>query len=176
VLNAHRVIHSFWVPALGGKTDMFPGRETRMTLAPTDPGIYRGQCAEFCGASHALMAFETVVMPPDEFDQWLSAEARDAKPPQGALAQAGATLFLEEGCGACHSIRGTKAIGKTGPDLTHLANRHSLAAGTLPLNAQAIATWIGHTDTIKPEVNMPTYDFLSDDDLAALAAYLGGLE
>lgn len=176
VLNAHRVIHSFWVPALGGKTDMFPGRETRMTLAPTDPGIYRGQCAEFCGASHALMAFETVVMPPDEFDQWLSAEARDAKPPQGTLAQAGATLFLDEGCGACHTIRGTKAIGKTGPDLTHLANRHSLAAGTLPLNAQAIATWIGHTDTIKPEVNMPTYDFLSDDDLAALAAYLGGLE
>ncbi|ASP21303.1 cytochrome c oxidase subunit 2 [Antarctobacter heliothermus] len=175
VLNAKKVIHSFWVPALGGKTDMIPGRETFMSLAPERPGVYRGQCAEFCGASHALMAFETVVMAPQDFAVWLAAEAGDAVPPATPQAIRGARVFAREGCGACHAIRGTAAIGQVGPDLTHIGTRASLAAGTLGTTPEDFARWLGHAEDIKPEVAMPTYDYLSPADLAALVAYLKGL-
>ncbi|WP_281985003.1 cytochrome c oxidase subunit II [Thalassorhabdomicrobium marinisediminis] len=175
-LNAHRVIHSFWVPALGGKTDMIPGRETFMSLKPETPGIYRGQCAEFCGASHALMAFEVVAMEPEAFDAWLAAEAADAVPPQTPLAQRGAEVFALEGCGGCHTVRGTDAQGQVGPDLTHVGSRVSLGAGILPDGVADFANWIAHTEDLKPEVAMPTYDYLSDGDLTALATYLEGLE
>lgn len=176
ILNANRVIHSLWVPALGGKTDMIPGRETRMTLAPVTPGIYRGQCAEFCGASHALMAFEVIVMPPDEFDAWLAAEAKDAAPPDDDVAQRGAGLFQSEGCGACHTVRGTAAAGRVGPDLTHVGSRHSLGAGIMGVELADFTRWIAHTADIKPEVRMPTYDHLDRGDLGAIAKYLRGLE
>ncbi len=175
VLNAHNVIHSFWIPALGGKTDMIPGRETFMSLEPTKTGIFRGQCAEFCGASHALMAFEAVVMEPEDFDTWLAAEARDAVPVP-AEAEPGQALFEREGCGACHAVRGTSAIGRVGPDLTHVGSRKSLGAGILPMTPEALADWIGHTGTIKPEVNMPSYDHLDPDELRALGLYLEALE
>lgn len=176
LLTSKRVIHSFWVPALGGKTDMFPGRETRMSLLPQTPGVYRGQCAEFCGASHALMAFETVVLPEEDFAAWLSAEAAPAVAPQGELAEQGAELFAREGCGACHTVRGTPARGNVGPDLTHVGSRHSLGAGTLGVEVEDFARWIGHTQAIKPEVEMPSYDHLSPEELAALGTYLEGLE
>jgi len=175
VLNAHRVIHSFWVPALGGKTDMFPGRETRMTLAPTDPGIYRGQCAEFCGASHALMAFETVVMAPEDFAEWLTAEAEAATAPASGEAVRGAQVFAREGCGACHSVRGTPAVGQVGPDLTHVGSRKSIGAGILNGSEEDFAQFIAHTESLKPEVAMPSYDHIAPEDLRALVAYLKGL-
>ncbi|MFD2739461.1 c-type cytochrome [Sulfitobacter aestuarii] len=175
ILNAHNVIHSFWVPALGGKTDMIPGRETRMSLKPERTGVFRGQCAEFCGASHALMAFETVAMAPQDFDAWLAEEARDAAAPGDPLAQAGAEVFAREGCGACHAIRGTEAIGRVGPDLTHVGARKSLGAGILPMERGALMRWIGHAEGLKPEVKMPSFDYLEEDDLRALAAYLEGL-
>lgn len=175
-LQAHKVIHAFWVPALGGKVDMFPGRETFLSFAPTTPGVYRGQCAEFCGASHALMAFETVVMPPEDFAAWLAAEARDAEPPDTKIAKKGAAVFAREGCGACHSIRGTAHQGRVGPDLTHVGSRVSLGAGILGTTQADYARWIAHTDTLKPEVEMPAYDHLDAPALAALAAYLEGLK
>ncbi|MBF9034316.1 c-type cytochrome [Rhodobacterales bacterium HKCCE2091] len=176
VLGSDDVIHSLWIPALGGKMDMFPGRETFISLRPTEPGIYRGQCAEFCGASHAWMAFEAVVMEPDAFDAWLAAEAEDAAEPVEGAAARGRDLFLAEGCGACHAIRGTDAIGQVGPDLTHVGSRESLGAGRLGVTLDDFATWIAHTDDLKPEVEMPAYDHLTDAELADLAAYLGGLE
>ena len=176
VLNAHNVIHSFWVPALGGKTDMIPGRETFMSLAPTKPGTYRGQCAEFCGASHALMAFEAVVMEPDAFATWLEAEARDAVPPATPEAERGAEIFAREGCGGCHAVRGTDASGQVGPDLTHVGGRVSLGAGILGTTPADFARWLGHTESLKPEVAMPTYDFLPPEDMTALTTYLKGLK
>ncbi|WP_084782030.1 cytochrome c oxidase subunit II [Roseivivax halodurans] len=174
-LTADKVIHSFWVPALGGKTDMFPGRETRMSLEPLEPGTYRGQCTEFCGDSHAWMAFNTVVLPQEEYDAWLENAATDAVAPEGEAATRGREVFFAEGCGACHQVRGTAATGKVGPDLTHLGSRTSLAAGTLPLDEPSLIRWVRDAKAVKPGAEMPAYDHLSDDDLSDLAAYLEGL-
>lgn len=174
-LTADKVIHSFWVPALGGKTDMFPGRETRMSLEPLEPGTYRGQCTEFCGASHAWMAFNTVVLPPEDYAAWLEREAQDAVPPEGEAALRGRDVFLAEGCGGCHAVRGTAAAGRVGPDLTHLGSRTSLAAGTLPLTEEALVRWVRDARAVKPGAEMPAYDHLSEQELSDLAAYLEGL-
>ncbi|WPZ34408.1 cytochrome c oxidase subunit II [Thalassobaculum sp. OXR-137] len=174
-LGAAKVIHSFWVPNLAGKMDMFPGRETRMAVEPTRTGEFRGQCAEFCGTSHALMAFSVVVMQPDDFAAWLESERADAAEPADASAARGREVFLAEGCGACHTVRGTPAVGTLGPDLTHVGGRRTIAAGTLPATAEAFGQWLANTDHIKPDVRMPTYRDLAAQDLADLAQYLKGL-
>lgn len=176
VLKAERVIHSFWIPALGGKTDMIPGRETRMSLEPEREGTFRGQCTEFCGESHAFMAFGAVTLSPEAFATWLKAEAAPAKPPEGAEAEQGAALFLSEGCGSCHAVRGTAAAGSVGPDLTHLASRTTLAAGILPMTTEALQEWIADPERFKPGVEMPGYDHLTETERAALATYLMGLK
>ena len=175
VLTADDVIHSFWIPSLGGKTDMIPGRTNRMSLEPSVPGVYRGQCAEFCGLSHAQMAFEAVAMEPGAFAAWLEAEAGPALSPGTELARAGAAVFAEEGCGACHAIRGTGANGQVGPDLTHVGARKSLGGGILPNEAGAMARWISDTRSVKPGVRMPPYPHIDGDRMQALTAYLGGL-
>ncbi|WP_418594570.1 c-type cytochrome [Ponticoccus sp. (in: a-proteobacteria)] len=175
-LTAGKVIHSLWIPALGGKLDMFPGRETRMSLKPLEPGVYRGQCAEFCGMSHAWMAFEAVVLPEAEFEAWLAAEEAEAKAPATPEAQQGAEVFAREGCGACHVIRGTDHVGLVGPDLTHVGSRHTLGAGRLGNTLDDMERWLAHTGELKPGVEMPTYDQLPDADRRALALYLKGLE
>ncbi|SDG35849.1 cytochrome c oxidase subunit 2 [Thalassobaculum litoreum DSM 18839] len=174
-LTAAKVIHSFWVPNLGGKMDMFPGRETRMALEPTRTGVFRGQCAEFCGTSHALMAFPVVVLPPEEFEAWLAKEREDAAAPADAAAERGREVFLAEGCGACHAVRGTPAKGAVGPDLTHVGGRRTIGAGTLPATAEGFGQWLARTDHIKPDVRMPTYRALPEQDLIDLATYLKGL-
>ncbi len=176
VLDSARVIHSFWIPALGGKMDMFPGRKTRLSLHPEKPGHYRGQCAEFCGTSHALMAFEAVAMPPDEFDAWLRQQADAAAAPASPAARRGARIFAREGCGACHTVRGTSARGAVGPDLTHVGGRLSLGAGTLDTRLADFENWIAHTGAIKPAVEMPAYDHLAAGDRTDLAHYLKGLK
>lgn len=175
-LTSPDVIHSFWIPSLGGKVDMIPGRTTRLTLEPTDVGIYRGACAEYCGTSHALMNFQVVVMEPEAFAAWLEWQAAPAQPPQSPNARQGLKAFLANGCSACHTIRGTPADGVLGPDLTHVGSRLSLGAGILPNDAEAFARWISHTDHIKPGVNMPAFYMLPDDQITALAAYLSGLK
>ena len=175
-LDADKVIHSFWIPSLAGKMDMFPGRQTVLRIEPTRVGIYRGQCAEFCGDSHALMAFQAVVMEEKDFEAWLEEQDSDAAEPADALAQRGATLFLENGCGGCHTVRGTAAIGQVGPDLTHVGSRKSLAAGILPNEPEAFASWTRHAAAHKPDVGMPSYLFLSQQELGALALYLEGLQ
>ncbi|EKE45005.1 Cytochrome c oxidase, subunit IIc [Oceaniovalibus guishaninsula JLT2003] len=175
-LTADKVIHSFWIPALGGKTDMIPGRETVMTLEPAETGLFRGQCAEFCGASHALMAFEVETMAPDLFDEWLRHAASDAVPPATEAARRGAGIFAAEGCGACHTVRGTPALGRVGPDLTHVGSRHSIGAALLPVTAADLALWVGRTGHLKPDVEMPQYDHLLPDALLDLGRYLEGLK
>lgn len=174
-LESADVIHSFWVPALGGKIDMIPGR-TNITVMEADrAGVYRGQCAEFCGEQHALMALMVVAEAETDFDAWLTTQQSPAAPPSGELARQGASLFVSQGCGACHAVRGTQAAGTIGPDLTHVGDRLTLAAGTLPNNQGTLAGWIADAQAIKPGNDMPSFDDLTGIELRALAAYLEGL-
>ena len=175
-LSSPDVIHSFWVPSIAGKMDMIPGRVTRLALEPTRTGTFRGTCAEYCGAAHALMAFQVVVTTDEEFRRWLGAQAAPAATPVDPAAIRGHTAFLANGCSACHTIRGTPAAGRIGPDLTHIASRLSIGAATLPNGADGLVRWIRDTDRLKPGVHMPAFRALPSDDLTALAAYLGSLQ
>jgi cytochrome c oxidase subunit 2 len=172
LLDAPDVIHSFWIPPLGGKLDMIPGRTNRLVLHPTKPGVYRGVCAEFCGPSHALMAFPVIAMERADFDRWLDDEASDAAPAGGR----GAELFLANGCGACHAVRGTEGRGRIGPDLTHIGSRRTIGAGMLHNTPENLARFIAETERIKPGSRMPSYGMLAAPDLAAIAAYLASLK
>ncbi|WP_349371320.1 cytochrome c oxidase subunit II [Salinarimonas sp.] len=174
-LRSPDVIHSFWVPALAGKTDMIPGRETVIVLEPTRTGVFRGACAEYCGTSHALMNFAVLVKEPADYEAWLARQAAPAEPPTSAAAERGRAVFFEYGCGACHAIRGTEANGVVGPDLTHVGSRRTLAAGALPNTPDDYARWIANVHEVKPDANMPPFGMLAEDDLAALALYLDGL-
>jgi cytochrome c oxidase subunit 2 len=175
-LDSADVIHSFWVPSLGGKVDMFPGRQTRLKLEPTQTGVFLGACAEYCGTSHALMQFVVVVSDKAEFNSWLEREAAPASSPRDPTAVRGEKVFVSSGCGACHSVRGTTAQGVVGPDLTHVGSRKSLGAGILPNGTEDFWRWLTRNDHIKPEVHMPRFDMLPNEDLRALAAYLDSLE
>ena len=155
---------------------MIPGRVTRLVLNPTRTGVFRGACAEYCGASHALMAFNVVVQERMEFDRWLTAQAAPAQPASEPNAVRGQELFIGNGCGACHTIRGTAAAGVIGPDLTHVGSRLSLAAGTLENEPKSYQRWIGHTTHVKPGVLMPPFHMLPPEELQAIAAYLEGLK
>jgi cytochrome c oxidase subunit 2 len=175
-LNSADVIHSFWVPSLGGKVDMIPGRETRLRVQATRPGSFRGPCAEYCGGPHALMALHVIAMPPDAFDTWLAREAGAAMKPDTAVEQRGQSLFMASGCGACHAVRGTPAQGIIGPDLTRIGSRRSIAAGALPLNHESLVRFIADGQRAKPGNTMPEYRILSDDQRNALAVYLLSLK
>jgi cytochrome c oxidase subunit II len=175
-LSSPDVIHSFWVPSIAGKMDMIPGRVTRLALEPTHTGVFRGACAEYCGTSHALMAFLVVVTEPGEFDAWLETQRQPAMAAQDSLTVRGEAAFIANGCAACHTIRGTAAAGQVGPDLTHVGGRLRVGAGTLANDAEAFARWIGQADRIKPGVHMPAFRSLALDEMSALAAYLDGLQ
>ena len=174
-LTSADVIHSFWVPSLGGKIDMIPGRTTTLTLLADREGMFRGQCAEFCGPQHARMAFHAVVMAPDRFENWLSRQRQPPPEPADPFLQRGLEVFMSNGCGACHTIRGTAAAGILGPDLTNIGSRPTVAAGTFPTNAGTIAGWIASSQHLKPGNRMPSFDALSGPDLRAVAAYLESL-
>ncbi len=174
-VTAHGVIHSFWIPSLGGKIDMIPGRRNVLHLTPTRTGTFRGTCSEYCGMGHALMSFAAVVMPADEFDAWLVDERAEAAETSAEPARLGAELFLANGCGACHTVRGTSANGEIGPDLTHVGSRSTIGAGLLPMDREAFRRWIARPQEVKPGVLMPAYEALPDEDLDALAAYLASL-
>ncbi len=167
-LHGADVIHSFWIPGLAGKMDMIPGRVNELPVRAVKPGVYRGQCAEFCGLSHALMAFEVVAMEPAAFDRWLAREAQPSQPPVGA----GPQLFASYGCGGCHQIRGTDQRGAIGPDLTHLGARRTLAAGTLPMTEDAIARFIRYPSRVKPGARMPAFPQMPQDHARTIARYL----
>jgi cytochrome c oxidase subunit 2 len=173
-LRSADVIHSFWVPNLGGKVDMIPGRTTYLRLGADRAGSFRGQCAEYCGGPHALMALEVIAMDQVEFDGWLQNQARPASVPGSAIARRGRELFLAAGCGACHTVRGTAAGGTIGPDLTHLGSRRSVGVDTAALSEARVARFISEGQHIKPGNRMPPFRIFAPDDLDALAAYLVG--
>ena len=175
-LSTVDVIHSFWVPRLAGKLDMIPGHVNRLKLQADRPGVFRGQCAEFCGKQHALMAFRVVAHEPTEFEEWLAKERGPAREPDTAELQRGRDLFLSTGCGACHAIRGTPAEARIGPDLTHVGSRLTLAAGILDNHVGTFAGWIADAQGLKPGNGMPSFNVLPGRDLRALAAYLESLQ
>jgi cytochrome c oxidase subunit 2 len=175
VLEAPDVIHSFWVPNLSGKQDLIPGRENEITITADRPGVYRGQCAEFCGFQHAHMAFLVVVEDPATFAAWQAAQRRPAAEPATDAEHAGRDIFLSKPCAACHTIQGTPAAGTLGPDLTHVASRGYIAAGLLPTTRGSLAAWTADPQTLKPGNNMPMVP-LSSDELDAVSAYLASLK
>jgi cytochrome c oxidase subunit 2 len=168
------VIHSFWVPNLTGKRDLVPGIVTHFWIQADRPGVYRGQCAEFCGHQHAHMAFEVVAEPMDGFLAWLRNQRQPAPEPQTELQRRGRELFVGGPCAMCHTVRGTPAGSRVGPDLTHVASRRMLAAGTLPMTRGHLAGWIADSQSIKPGNRMPPNPVRSDD-LHALVAYMESL-
>jgi len=175
-LNAADVIHSLWVPALAGKRDMIPGRVTGLTLRADKPGVYRGQCAEYCGTQHAHMALHVVALAPAEFDAWLAHQARPASVPAAELPARGRAVFLEQRCQACHTIRGVAESSRLGPDLTHVGSRLQIGAGLLRNHRGALAGWIADPQALKPGVFMPAASGLDGESLRALAAYLEHLQ
>jgi cytochrome c oxidase subunit 2 len=173
-LESRDVIHSFWIPALGGKVDMIPGRRTRLRLEPTRTGLFRGVCAEYCGSSHAFMSFPVVVAEKQVFARWLAEQARPAVGAGGD--GSGQSAFLAVGCGACHTVRGTPADGVVGPDLTHVGSRLSIGAGRLGNRSDELRRWITHPDRLKPGVLMPGFGMLPDEDVETLAVFLESLK
>ena len=175
VLTSPNVLHSFWVPELQGKIDLVPGAVNTLWLEADEPGVYRGTCAEFCGVQHANMNFLVIAQPPDAYAAWLEQQRRPADPPADPLAQRGQEVFLNANCIDCHTVRGTSATGNLGPDLTHLAGRRTLAAGTLDNVLGNLGGWVANPQHIKPGSLMPPAD-LTGVDLQALLAYLASLE
>ena len=176
LLDSPDVIHSFWIPELGGKVDMIPGRTNTLVLEPTRVGVFQGVCAEYCGTSHAYMQFAAVAMEREAFEAWLRHQATPARSPWSRDARRGLDAFLRNGCGACHAIRGTSARGSVGPDLTHVGSRRMLGAGAASNGPDGFRRWIEQTHRLKPEVLMPSFGMLPDTDLEAMALYLDGLQ
>ena len=187
-LESVDVIHSFWVPLLGGKQDAIPGRVNRMWLQADREGTYFAQCAEFCGVQHALMRFLVVAESPSAFNSWLTNERRiqgfgtaavptPAAGAQPSLVQQGATLFANGACVTCHTVRGTQAAGTIGPELTHFGSRKSIAANTLPKDPEGLnlKRWLRNPQAVKPGNLMPNLN-LSEADIEAIAAYLETLD
>lgn len=175
VLASTDVIHSFWVPSLAGKLDLIPGHENVLELRADKPGVYRGQCAEFCGFQHAHMGILIIAEPRPEFDAWLEHQLQPAPLPASGEEQAGHDLFMNRPCVMCHKIGGTTAGGIVGPNLTHVSSRTTLAAGTLPMDESSLAAWITDPQSIKPGAHMPVID-LGGDDLRSIVAYLDRLK
>ncbi len=174
-LASNDVIHSFWMPSLSGKQDLIPGRENSITITPRKTGIFRGQCAEFCGAQHAHMALIVDVVPYADFIKWWDHQLQPAPAPANPVALAGYNYVTTGPCSACHNIGGTPASGQVAPDLTHLASRRSIAAGMLPMSKGNLYGWVEDPQSLKPGSKMPTIG-LEPAQLHAVVAYLETLK
>jgi len=173
-LESADVIHSFWAPNLHGKSDLIPSYSNAFLIQADSPGVYRAPCAEYCGTQHAKMALLIVAQPADSFAAWYTNQLRDAPPPAGGAAAHGREVFLAAACPFCHTIRGTSSGGNVAPDLTHLATRSTLAAGTIPNERAELAAWIANPQGIKPGNQMPA-NLVGGRDLNALLDYLSTL-
>lgn len=171
-LTSDDVIHSFFVPTLHGKVDLIPNQMNRIRIEASQPGVYPGRCAEFCGAQHAHMQFMVIAQAPADYEAWLAREVQDGQQPVTAQEQQGKQLVETKACSLCHTIRGTLAQGKVGPDLTHIGSRHTLAAGMLNNNTANLEAWITHAQSLKPEVVMPDLTEFTGPQLQAIVAYL----
>jgi cytochrome c oxidase subunit II len=174
-LSSVDVIHSFWVPQLNGKTDAFPNHVNFTWIQANTPGTYYGQCAELCGASHANMRAVVVAKTPEEFDQWVKDQQSPAAAPTDALAQQGQLVLTTGACIGCHTIDGTTANGKTGPNLTHMGSRSSIAGGMLTNTEGNMRRWLANPPEVKPGSIMPNLN-LTRTEIDALTAYLLSLK
>lgn len=177
MLTSPDVIHSFWVPAVGGKVDLIPGRTNELRFTATKAGTFRGQCAEYCGGPHAMMALRIVAMEPEDYAEWLTRERKSASAlaPKETAIKRGQELFMTN-CVACHTVRGTRAGGRLGPDLTHVASRGTIGGEILPMSKANIARWLVQNQHLKPNNLMPEYSHLPGDDLDALSTYIASLK
>lgn len=175
-LVSDNVIHSFWVPQLGGKRDMIPGHSNYLNIQADKAGNFFGICSEYCGGPHALMQFRVIALPPEQYTQWEAAQRLPANAPSGNIATRGADNFLKLGCGVCHNIEGTLAQGTSGPDLTHLGSRNTIGAAILEMDEHNIAQWTRHADMIKPNNKMPPYSYLQTGEIDDIAYYLARLK
>lgn len=169
------VIHDFWVPELGRKIDMIPGHPNSLVISVNNPGTYLGTCSEFCGAEHAWMRIRVIAQTPQEYNAWLQQQSQTPAAPTIGTAVQGAQLFQQLSCAACHTVAGTAAQGKVGPDLTHLASRETIGAGILDNNAGTLSAWLSDPQAIKPGINMPNLN-LNGAQIGELVAYLETLK
>jgi cytochrome c oxidase subunit 2 len=174
-LRSPDVIHSFWFPNLNGKKDLVPGHPTRAVFRADRPGMYLGQCAEFCGLQHAHMRLTLIAEEPEKFSEWYKAQQQTPSEPSGDDEKRGKQLFLTTSCMLCHTVQGTTSAATVGPDLTHVASRRMIGAGTLTNGPTALAQWITNPQHFKPGVKMPQNNF-QPDDLQKLVAYLNSLK
>jgi cytochrome c oxidase subunit 2 len=174
-LRADDVIHSFWVPSLHGKKDLIPGRVSTFAFRADRSGVYRGQCAEFCGYQHAHMTLFVFADDPSDYERWASAQREPAAEPSNPVARRGRDLVVGTTCGLCHAIGGTNAQGRRAPDLTHIGSRRTLGAGAIANSEWSLADWVADPHRVKPGVNMPPHDY-DAEDLAAIGAYLASLK
>ncbi len=175
-LTSVDVIHSFWVPQIAYKVDMIPGQTNALKIEASEPGRYRGQCAEFCGIQHAKMALHLVAESPQSFASWVDQMSEPASAAGGPLVERGRAIFMARACSACHGIQGTEARGTAAPDLTHLMRREYLAAGTVLNTPENLASFITRAQALKQGSSMPSFTDLDQDSLAALIAFLTSLE
>jgi cytochrome c oxidase subunit 2 len=175
ILKSADVIHSFWIPNLSGKQDLIPGRDNDIDIRADKIGIYRSQCAEYCGMQHAHMAFDVTVEPLSEFEKWWEQGLLPARAPVTPLEKAGYAYVTTRECSTCHNIAGTPATGQVAPDLTHFASRLTIGAGTFPMNRGHLYTWLADPQQAKPGNKMPVIG-LEPNDLRAVAAYLESLK
>jgi cytochrome c oxidase subunit 2 len=173
-LSSPDVIHSFWVPALGGKVDVIPGRTNSLWLEADRPGVYRGQCSEYCGPQHTEMAFHVIAEPRSQFEPWRTAQQARAPVPKTAGLQDGLAHFVNR-CGECHNVRGTKANGTKGPDLTHLMSRSTIAAGMLDNNLGNLSGWIANPQGLKAGALMPDIS-MSGPEFQSILSYVETLK
>jgi cytochrome c oxidase subunit 2 len=174
-LESADVVHDFWVPALGKKVDAIPNHPNHLWITLSKPGTFLGTCDEYCGSEHAWMRIRVIGQEPAAFKNWISRQLLPAPAPSGAEARKGASIFQARTCANCHTIAGTESAGNVGPDLTHVASRETLASGAIENSPENLKRWIKNPQAIKPGCHMPNLR-LSDSELKALAAYLGGLE
>lgn len=177
-LKSNDVIHSFWVPRLAGKQDVVPGRTNHLTLEADEPGEYSGTCVEYCGLSHANMRLTVIAHSPQDFERWVAGQLRPAVAPTDELAMEGKRIFEAQACVGCHTIRGTKGEGTTGPDLTHFASRDAFAGYIFPRTDENLREWLRDAPGEKPGSKMPAGIAemgLTEDDITALIAYLQSL-
>lgn len=172
-LQSADVIHSFWVPQLSGKTDLIPNRDNHIWIDPSEPGVYLGNCAEYCGTQHANMMLRVVVHPKGEFEKWAATERTSFVP--AAQANAGRAVFESLACINCHAIRGSVAAGKFGPDLTHLMRRQTIGSGVAALTRRNLRAWVADPQQLKPGCLMPNMN-LSNSELTQVVSYLQALE
>lgn len=175
-LTSRDVIHSLWIPKLAGKLDLIPGRVNLLIIEADREGVFRGQCAEYCGMAHTQMALHVVAMSHEDFEDWAALQLRPAAQPEDGEAAEGAALFRATGCPLCHTVRGTGAWGRNGPDLTHVGGRHAIGAGALANTRENVVWWIAYNDAVKPRNLMPQYHDLPLETREKIAAYLETLQ